>query len=133
LPELWQSDPDLCCHLRKVEPLRGFLSTKKAWITAIRRDQSPTRAATQMIEWDAANGLVKICPLAGWKRDQVWAYLREHDLPYNKLHDQGYPSIGCSLHRPVRRGQTTCGALGGTGRWNAYPPQPDENGPAYKA
>jgi phosphoadenosine phosphosulfate reductase len=92
---LWQSDPDLCCKIRKVLPLRHFLSGKKAWITGIRRDQSPSRAGIRVVDWDGANELVKICPLAHWHRDQVWNYLLEHDLPYNPLHDQGYPSIGC--------------------------------------
>ena len=94
-PELWQSNPDLCCHLRKVEPLRRFLAGKKAWISAIRRDQSPTRTSVKVVDWDRANQLVKISPLAGWKRDQVWDYLRAYDLPYNPLHDQGFASIGC--------------------------------------
>jgi phosphoadenosine phosphosulfate reductase len=92
---LWQRNPDLCCQLRKVEPLRRLLAGKKAWITAIRRDQSPMRASTRVIAWDRANNLLKISPLAGWTREQVWTYLYEHDLPYNPLHDQGYPSIGC--------------------------------------
>jgi phosphoadenosine phosphosulfate reductase len=105
-PELWQSQPDLCCHLRKVEPLRRFLAGKKAWISGIRRDQSPTRAALNVVDWDRANQLIKISPLAGWTRDQVWSYLREHDLPYNPLHDQGYPSIGCTpCTRPVSPGE----------------------------
>jgi phosphoadenosine phosphosulfate reductase len=92
---LWESAPDLCCHLRKVEPLRRYLADKRAWITGIRRDQSGTRANTPILGWDSANNLVKVAPLAGWSRDQVWDYLRAHDLPYNRLHDEGYPSIGC--------------------------------------
>lgn len=112
-PELWRDDPDLCCYLRKVEPLRRFLAGKKAWITAISRDQSPTRASIKVVDWDRGNHLVKICPLAGWTRDQVWDYLREHDLPYNPLHDQGYPSIGCfPCTRPV-----SCGEGERAGRW----------------
>ena len=94
-PELWQRDPDLCCHLRKVEPLRRFLANKRAWITGLRRDQSPNRAQTPVIAWDQANRLIKLNPLATWTRDRVWKYIHEHDLPYNTLHDTGYPSIGC--------------------------------------
>lgn len=92
---LWQSNPDLCCKLRKVNPLRHFLADKRAWITGVRRDQSATRAHTALVDWDRANHLVKLNPLAGWTRDQVWAYIGQHRLPYNVLHDQGYPSIGC--------------------------------------
>ncbi len=93
--ELWNTSPDLCCRMRKVEPLRKYLATKRAWITGIRRDQSATRANAQLISWDAANNLVKLAPLATWTRQDVWNYIHEHDLPYNKLHDEGYPSIGC--------------------------------------
>ena len=93
--ELWNTSPDLCCRMRKVEPLRKYLATKRAWITGIRRDQSSTRANTQLVSWDAANNLVKFAPLASWTREQVWDYIRKHNLPYNKLHDHGYPSIGC--------------------------------------
>jgi phosphoadenosine phosphosulfate reductase len=94
-PNLWESAPDLCCHVRKVVPMRHFLSTKKAWATAIRRDQSITRAFTQVISWDKNNLVVKLCPLATWTSEQVWEYIREHNLPTNVLHAQGYPSIGC--------------------------------------
>lgn len=94
-PELWKHNPDLCCRLRKVEPLRRFLAGRRAWVTGIRRDQSPTRASVRVVDYDYANGLLKIAPLAAWTRQQVWDYVRGHDLPYNPLHDQGYPSIGC--------------------------------------
>ena len=93
--ELWNSDPDRCCFLRKVKPLRDYLSDKKAWVTAIRRDQSPSRADTQYAEWNQANEVVKINPLAAWSTEQVWDYIDRHELPYNELHDEGYPSIGC--------------------------------------
>jgi phosphoadenosine phosphosulfate reductase len=94
-PALWGRDPDLCCALRKVAPLRKYLATKRAWITAIRRDQTKTRAAAGLVEWDRTNGLAKLNPLAAWNHKQVWAYVMEHKLPYNPLHDQGMPSIGC--------------------------------------
>lgn len=110
---LWQRNPDLCCRLRKVEPLRRYLADKKAWITGIRRDQSPSRRQTQIISWDNANHLVKLCPLAGWTQDQVWDYIRQHDLPTNMLHDEGYPSIGCMpCTRPVAAGEAER-----AGRW----------------
>jgi phosphoadenosine phosphosulfate reductase len=110
---LWQRNPDLCCRLRKVEPLRRYLADKKAWITGIRRDQSPTRCQTQIVSWDNANHLVKLCPLAGWTQDQVWAYIEQHDLPTNILHEEGYPSIGCMpCTRPV-----TAGEAERAGRW----------------
>ena len=94
-PALWSRNPDLCCHIRKVEPLRRYLADKKAWITGIRRDQSPTRTKTPIVSWDKVNRLLKLSPLAGWTRSQVWDYIQDHDLPYNQLHDEGYPSIGC--------------------------------------
>ncbi|MBK8905911.1 MAG: phosphoadenylyl-sulfate reductase [Anaerolineaceae bacterium] len=103
---LWQRNPDLCCRLRKVEPLRRYLADKKAWITGIRRDQSPTRRQTQIISWDNANHLVKLCPLADWTQEQVWEYIHQHNLPTNILHEEGYPSIGCMpCTRPVASGE----------------------------
>lgn len=94
-PALWSRDPDLCCQLRKVAPLRQFLRTKQAWISAIRRDQTANRASAGLVEWDRSNGLVKLNPLAAWTTSQVWSYVLKYQLPYNPLHDQGYPSIGC--------------------------------------
>ncbi|HET6757235.1 MAG TPA: phosphoadenylyl-sulfate reductase [Burkholderiales bacterium] len=85
-----------CCHMRKVEPLKRALHGKRAWITGLRREQSVTRNALQESEFDAANGLQKFSPLADWTRKDVWAYIREHDIPHNSLHDQGYASIGCA-------------------------------------
>jgi phosphoadenosine phosphosulfate reductase len=93
---LWENDPDQCCNVRKVEPLRRKLATLDAWITAIRRDQTSARAAIRKIDWDPKFDLVKISPLADWTRDQVWSYVLEHDVPYNPLHDRNYPSIGCT-------------------------------------
>ena len=93
--QLWQRNPDLCCQLRKVNPLHRYLAGKKAWITGIRRDQSLTRATTPVVSWDNANHLLKLCPLAHWTQDDVWDYIHQHQLPYNLLHDEGYPSIGC--------------------------------------
>jgi phosphoadenosine phosphosulfate reductase len=94
-PELWKRDPDLCCYVRKVVPQRQYLSQHRAWITGIRRDQTAFRANAGLVEWDTTNKMVKLNPLAAWTSEQVWSHIREHDLPYNALHDQGYPSIGC--------------------------------------
>ena len=93
---LWASDPDQCCNLRKVEPLRRKLATLDAWVTAIRRDQTSARAAIQKVDWDSKFDLLKISPLADWIREEVWSYVLENDVPYNPLHDRNYPSIGCT-------------------------------------
>jgi phosphoadenosine phosphosulfate reductase len=85
-----------CCHMRKVEPLRRALAGKKAWITGQRRAQSSTRANLEIEEQDTLHGLVKFNPLANWSEEEVWYYLRLHHVPYNALHDKGYPSIGCA-------------------------------------
>ncbi len=112
-PELWVSQPDQCCRIRKVEPLRAFLKDKKAWITGIRRDQTGHRAQAQPIEWDKTNGLVKVNPLLNWTQEQVWTYIHLFELPYNILHTRGYPSIGCApCTRPVMEG-----ADPRSGRW----------------
>jgi phosphoadenosine phosphosulfate reductase len=92
---LWKSDPDSCCYLRKVIPQRDYLSGYRAWITGIRRDQTIFRASAGLVEWDKTNKMAKLNPLAAWTQNQVWDYIRQYDLHYNLLHDQGYPSIGC--------------------------------------
>ena len=92
---LWERQPDTCCELRKLRPLREALSGADAWVTAIRRDQTADRAEAAVIEPESRFGLVKVNPLVAWTSDQVWSYVREHDVPYNRLHDRGYPSIGC--------------------------------------
>jgi phosphoadenosine phosphosulfate reductase len=93
---LWKRDPDLCCNLRKVEPLRRKLGELKAWITSIRRDQTSARAGAHKVEWDSKFGLVKVNPIVDWTSRQVWHYIRQHAVPYNALHDQNFPSIGCT-------------------------------------
>lgn len=92
---LWERQPDECCRLRKVEPLRQMLSGLRAWITGIRRDQSPTRANAKVVEYDRKFGLIKINPLVGWSAKEVWEYARRNDVPHNPLLDRGYASIGC--------------------------------------
>ncbi|HEU4708052.1 MAG TPA: phosphoadenylyl-sulfate reductase [Methylophilaceae bacterium] len=85
-----------CCHMRKVEPLQRALKGKKAWVTGMRAQQSATRTALPVRQFDESNGLEKFNPLSDWTEQEVWAYIRMHDVPYNKLHDQFYPSIGCA-------------------------------------
>lgn len=85
----------LCCGVRKMEPLRRALAGLDAWMTGLRRDQSVTRTDVHKIEWDASNTLVKVNPIVDWTHDDVWKYIRENNVPYNALHDRGYPSIGC--------------------------------------
>lgn len=95
-PALWESCPDQCCQLRKVEPLRRALAGYDAWLTGLRRDQSNTRQTTSVLSWESQFSRVKVAPLATWDEDMVWAYIHAHELPYNALHDLGYPSIGCA-------------------------------------
>ncbi len=85
-----------CCFVRKVEPLRRALAGKMAWITGMRRDQAATRGTLEVSSFDTDNGLQKFNPLLEWSNRDVWAYIRQHDVPYNKLHDQFYPSLGCA-------------------------------------
>jgi phosphoadenosine phosphosulfate reductase len=102
---LYTHRPDQCCHDRKVLPLRRAVVGYDAWISAIRRDQTNQRAVAGVVQWDAKFNLVKINPLLGWTKEDVWAFVHEHDVPYNPLHDQGYPSIGCQpCTRPVQDG-----------------------------
>jgi len=93
--QLWEKNPDRCCEIRKVLPLRSALTGFEAWVSAIRRDQTPDRFGTRVLERDQRFGLVKVNPLASWTSADVWAYVRNRDVPYNPLHEQGYPSIGC--------------------------------------
>jgi phosphoadenosine phosphosulfate reductase len=92
---LWETDPDACCNARKVMPLRDRLAGFDAWVTGVRREQSPTRADTEEIAWDAKHGLFKVAPLAAWTEKDVWRHIADRGLPYHELHDQGYSSIGC--------------------------------------
>jgi phosphoadenosine phosphosulfate reductase len=115
-PALWGHDPDACCNLRKVEPLRKKLSQLRAWVTSIRRDQTADRAGALKVEWDAKFHLVKINPLADWTTAKVWRYIHDHDLPYNPLYDRGYPSIGCThCTRSVQAGEDAR-----AGRWSGF-------------
>jgi phosphoadenosine phosphosulfate reductase len=113
---LWRRDPDRCCNLRKVEPLRRKLGELSAWITSIRRDQTSARSSARRVEWDAKFGLVKINPIVDWTTKQVWRYIHDHDVLYNELHDQDYPSIGCThCTRAVRPAEDPR-----AGRWPGF-------------
>jgi len=113
-----------CCHIRKVEPLNRALQGKEAWITGQRRDQAITRSELKVQEYDAARGLLKFNPLADWSEEEVWAYIRAFDVPYNALHDQGYRSIGCA---PCTR-PTVAGEDVRAGRWWWEQPEARECG-----
>ena len=115
-PALWSTEPDRCCQLRKVEPLTRVLKGYEAWITGIRREQSPTRANAGLIEWDGKFQLVKVNPLARWTWADVWTYIKVYEVPYNPLHDQNYPSIGCThCTAPVAPGEDPR-----AGRWKTF-------------
>ncbi len=114
---LWAREPDACCTLRKVEPQREYLTRYDAWITGLRRDQSPTREELPFVERDdAAGALEKIAPLADWTEAEVWSYVVAHDVPYNPLNDRGYPSLGCThCTRSVAAGEDVR-----AGRWPGF-------------
>jgi len=104
-PELWNRDPDACCGIRKIEPMRRALSSVDCWVAGVRRADSSTRSKTPKFAWDKRFDLWKLNPLADWTERDVWNYIREHHLPYNPLHDRGYPSIGCThCTKPVEPG-----------------------------
>lgn len=94
--KLHDRDPDLCCSLRKVRPLAQTLSGYVAWGSGVRRDESPTRAGTRLVDWDAKRGMVKVNPIAAWNQDDVDGYIAEHRIPVNPLFEIGFGSIGCA-------------------------------------
>ena len=105
-PKLHDRDPDLCCSLRKVKPLAQALAGFAAWGSGIRRDESPTRTGTKLVDWDAKRGMGKVNPIAAWTQDVVDAYIAEHQIPVNPLFELGYGSIGCApCTRPVAPGE----------------------------
>lgn len=112
--KLWQTDPDACCSLRKVDPMRRALGTVDCWVSGIRREDGAARANAPKFMWDTRFDLWKINPLADWTERDIWTHLHQHGIPYNPLHDQGYPSIGCThCTRPVVPGQSSR-----DGRWS---------------
>ncbi|MQA32188.1 phosphoadenylyl-sulfate reductase [Modestobacter roseus] len=105
-PKLYERDPDLCCSLRKVQPLAQALAAFVAWGSGVRRDEAVTRAATKVVDWDAKRGMVKVNPLAAWTQEHVDGYIAEHQVPVNPLAEIGYASIGCApCTRPVAPGE----------------------------
>ena len=115
-PALWSRDPDRCCHLRKIEPLKRKLAELQAWISAIRRDQTAARSTAKKVEWDDKFQIIKVNPLADWSGDKVWQYIRKHNVPYNPRHEHQYPSIGCThCTRAVKPGEDPR-----AGRWSKF-------------
>ena len=113
-----------CCHIRKVEPLKRAFKDLDVWICGLRRDQSITRFNSRLIEWDEANGLIKLNPILNWTEKDVWDYIKKHDIPYNILHDKGFPSIGCQpCTRAVKPGEDVR-----AGRWWWEKPEQKECG-----
>ena len=116
-PELWKRDPDCCCNLRKVEPMYDVMADVDVWITGLRRSQSKTRANLRVIDWDWRYQVVKISPLAAWERPQIWDYIQKNNVPYNELHEKGYPTIGCThCTKPVPGSKP--GDYSREGRWS---------------
>lgn len=120
--ELWKGNPNLCCSLRKIQPLERELQQVKAWISGLRRDQSPARSKLEKVNRDDKFKRIKICPIIDWTWDDIWTYITLFNLPYNLLHDKNYPSIGCEKctapaenqadtrsGRWVQTGKTECG------------------------
>ena len=114
--ELWARDPDHCCKMRKVLPLERALQGYDAWVTGLRRAHGPTRRGARAVELDARRGICKVNPLVRWSDEELWSYVRGEGVPYNPLHEQGYPSIGC-IHctRPVAPGEDPR-----RGRWAGF-------------
>lgn len=113
-----------CCRCRKIEPLLRALSTLDVWICGLRASQAVTRTNIDVVEWDSNNGLIKVNPLAKWSEEDVWRYIKENHVPYNKLHDQGFPSIGCQpCTRAIQPGEDIR-----AGRWWWEDPEHKECG-----
>ncbi|SFJ94510.1 phosphoadenosine phosphosulfate reductase [Halobacillus dabanensis] len=111
---LWKRDPDQCCYIRKIKPLEEVLSGVGAWVSGLRREQSPSRSKTNYINKDERFKSIKVCPLIHWTWDDVWQYIRLNSLEYNELHDQNYPSVGCIPCTTQSTGE------GRSGRWTGF-------------
>jgi phosphoadenosine phosphosulfate reductase len=115
--ELWKTNPDLCCKLRKVYPMGQALTDVDVWITGLRRTQSTARENLRVVDWDWQYQLLKISPIASMDRPQIWEYVKKHDVPYNELHEKGYPTVGCThCTKPVPGSKI--GEYSRAGRWN---------------
>ncbi len=115
--ELWKHDPDLCCRIRKVDPMREVMQDVDVWVTGLRRSQSATRGSVRAVMWDWQYEVLKISPLASWDRATVWQYVQAHSVPYNPLHERGYPSVGCTHCTRAVKGATV-DSYSREGRWN---------------
>jgi phosphoadenosine phosphosulfate reductase len=114
----------LCCNIRKIEPLKRAFKGLDVWICGLRREQSVTRFSAKMVEWDENNGLIKLNPLINWSEKDVWDYINQHKIPYNELHDKGFPSIGCQpCTRAIKPGEDVR-----AGRWWWEQPEQKECG-----
>ncbi len=116
-PELWKHNPTECCRIRKVDPMYPVMAEADVWITGLRRSQSATRANLRVIDWDWRYQVLKISPMANWERGEIWDYIKKHDVPYNELHEQGYPTIGCT-HCTTPVEGTKVGEYSRAGRWS---------------
>jgi phosphoadenosine phosphosulfate reductase len=114
----------LCCAIRKIEPLKRALKEIDIWVTGLRKDQSVTRFFTPLVEWDEGNKVIKVNPLLAWSEKDVWKYIKEHAVPFNELHDKGFPSIGCQpCTRAIVKGEDVR-----AGRWWWEQPEQKECG-----
>ncbi len=114
----------MCCDVRKIEPLRRAMADVDVWVTGIRREQSITRILTEVVEFDPINGKIKINPLLEWTEDDLWEYINKYDVPFNKLHEKGFPSIGCEpCTRAIKEGEDVR-----AGRWWWETPEQKECG-----
>lgn len=117
---LWARDPSLCCQLRKVRPLEQNIDRFQVWITGIRRSQSASRQSIAPVQWDWRYNILKVCPLANWQRRDVWRYVDDHDVPHNKLHKQGYPTVGCTHCTRKVEGLVKLTGYSRAGRWSNH-------------
>ncbi len=116
--ELWKYNPTQCCKIRKVDPMYPVMAEADVWITGLRRSQSATRANLRVIDWDWRYQVTKISPLANWERTEIWDYIKKNNVPYNELHEQGYPTIGCThCTSPVAGSKP--GEYSRAGRWSS--------------
>lgn len=115
-PELWKKDPTLCCKIRKVDPMFEVMSDVDVWFTGLRRSQSAARSGLRLIEWDWRYQVLKVSPLFRWERSQIWDYVRANDVPYNALHEKGFPTIGCTHCTQAVEGSKP-GEYSRAGRW----------------
>lgn len=116
-PELWKTDPTRCCQIRKADPMAQVAPEIDVWLTGLRRGQSITRAHIKTVDWDWKFQVLKVNPLAYWSREQVWEYIQKNNVPYNELHEKGYPTLGCTqCTKPVEGASVT--DYSREGRWS---------------